>query len=637
MSSNSKYKNSNQTIFDVISIHKFLISFVVILSIILTLLYIKWVPKVYQSRSTISIEAKNSNEKSYENFIQTQLDYLQSQNLLLKVKKLDNESLRRYQKNLGVKRNGDRSSFITLSFDANDPIEAKEFLEDLIDKYFSLKKKDKNNNYIKFKKILDSELDKKKRELDEVEEQIVEYASQNSAVGLKSQTNKLIDTISKNQERLSKIDTKLQTIKTILKTIRKNKDYKTALTLFSELDNKNLPIIVNQIIEDEKKYLEYKKKYKDLHPEIVKIKNSMAQNERALKINLVELYKTLKRQKQYLYEEMQSQKNMLYDFPKKEVDLGRLNIKHAQLEKEYTVLLEKKANFELQNKIKQDYVFKVIDKPSTPKRYIKPRSIIVLLLGTIFGFIVGLIMSLLKEYFRNKIVNINDIYQLSSKQVLEVIPKIKDRDTKNSLFVIKKPNMTASQKIWFLRNTIERYKDDDALILAITSSKYHEGKNLLASNLAATLGNGDKKVLLISFDIRYPKIHRKFAISNRVGLSSVLFKKENINKVIKKVKGYLNLYFIPAGRAIQTPANITNSKYIPVMIDELKKVYDYIILDLPPIFEAPETLYIMHFANLNIISLKANFSTKDSIKDIEELTSRDGIENIAYVLTNAKS
>ena len=129
---------------------------------------------------------------------------------------------------------------------------------------------------------------------------------------------------------------------------------------------------------------------------------------------------------------------------------------------------------------------------------------------------------------------------------------------------------------------------------------------------------------------------KQFKISNKVGVTSVLYEYKDINSAIKKVKNHKNLYLLPCGKVIQNPANIINSKYFPQMISELRKVFDYVILDLSPILEAPESLFIMRYSDLNTFTLKSNVSQKSSIKYIENTTKQNGIKNIAYILTDAK-
>ena len=196
-----------RSIFDKIVDYKYFIIFTIILSTILALFFIKYVPKVYRSYATIQIQATNSDYKSYENYLQTQIEFLQSKNLISKVTNISDESLNKIQKNINITRNGDKSSFITLSYDGASPTKAKEFLEKLIDIYLSLVKKVQNREYLKHKKVLDHEIKSKKDKLEEIQNKIVEFSTKNRVANIKKQTNNLIDTISKKIERVSLLNT----------------------------------------------------------------------------------------------------------------------------------------------------------------------------------------------------------------------------------------------------------------------------------------------------------------------------------------------------------------------------------------------------------------------------------------------
>jgi len=613
-----------RNIFDKIVDYKYFIIFIVILSTLLALFYVKYVPKVYRSYATMQIQSTNSDDKLYENYLQTQIDFLQSKNLISKVINTSDESLNKIQKNLKIIRNDDKSSFITLSYDGSSPTKAKEFLEKLIDIYLSLVKKVKNTEYLKYKKVLDHEIKIKKDKLEEIQNKIVEFSTKNKVANIKKQTNNLIDTISKKIEKVSILNTKLETLKMAFRTIRDTKDYKSVLTLLSDLDNKNLSILVNKITEDEKEYEKLKQKYKDLHPLMIKLKNKIFQNQKTLKINLVKLYKSTKKQRDILSIETSKEQNILNTVPQTEISLDNLQREYNQVEKEYLLLLDKSSTLDLNEKIKQNYIYKIIDNPSLPKYYIFPKSKIVLLLGMVLGFIFSLIIVLLREFFKQNIVTQKDIKELTNNPILGVLPNSKNK------------KVSTSYMVWYIRNALEKYKLKDSLIISLSSYKYHEDKTLLTSYLASSLGNGDQKVLIVSLDFRHPEIHKQFGISNKLGITSVLYEYKDINSAIQKVKNHKNLYLLPCGEVIQNPANIINSKYFPQIIDELRKVFDYIIFDLSPILEAPESLYIMRYSDLNAFILKSSVSQKSSIKYIENATEQNGIKNIAYILTDAK-
>ncbi len=745
------YKATNRTIFDKIFDNRYFISFVVVIFTILTFIYISIAPKVYRSSAVLEISPKNNFinftqtnvdlKKSYEVYLQNQMDLLQSKYLLSKVIKRGNFNIQFYKKNifgflkefyddtifdikyikikdeniynkifhlkkiddkrysislvdlknssiklkdtfnkeyqfgqkvsnqyldleidksnnsnideiylsvlpiyqvvdksienLNIVRNGDKSSFLTLSFDSYNPQNTKKFLDTLLKVYLETIKKAKNSEFDYYGNILNDEIKKKKEKLNKIEAKIVSFSKKNKVAGLKKQTDNLLDTISKKEEKLSLLNSKLETLKMILRTIKYQHNYQDTLALFSDLDNKNLPILVNQIIEEEKRYNLNKQKYKDLHPQMVKLRKSIWQKETILKINLVKLYKDIKAKRDKLKRDILKSKKLLNTLPIKEINLDKLNRDYQQVQKEYLLLLDKKSNVTILKKIKQDYNYKIIDEAFIPTYPIKPKNTITLLLGIIFGFIFGIILAFIKDFFRQKIITIGDIEDLTNKPILGFLPALKD--TKDEIFVWSKPDSLESHFIWLIRNNLESYINHPSFVFAISSYQEGEDRDLIISNISASLGMGDKKTIILSLDFRTPKAYKSFDIVNQEGMSSILFEHQNINQTIKKIKNYKNLYIIPPGKRIGNPTNIINSKYLPLLIKELKKVFDYIVIEAGYISTSPETIYIMKYTDINIFTIKSKFSKKKFINIIEKILTSNKIENISYILTNLQA
>lgn len=124
--------------------------------------------------------------------------------------------------------------------------------------------------------------------------------------------------------------------------------------------------------------------------------------------------------------------------------------------------------------------------------------------------------------------------------------------------------------------------------IVVSSAGPSEGKSTLSSNLAISLAKLEKKVLLIDADMRKPKLHRIFEARNTFGLSDVLLNK-GIENAIVGISG-LNLDFLPAGTVPPNPSELLGSKNFSDLISEFEKIYDYIIIDTPPILVVSDAL-----------------------------------------------
>ena len=171
-------------------------------------------------------------------------------------------------------------------------------------------------------------------------------------------------------------------------------------------------------------------------------------------------------------------------------------------------------------------------------------------------------------------------------------------------------------------------------VIVITSSKPGEGKTFVASNLALTLAQGGKRVVLIDCDFRNPNIHRKFKYSNIYGLSEILLDKERFN--ISERKYNDNLIVITSGRMPPNPSETLASERMSEFLEELKEEYDYIILDTPPLLFVSDPQVISTKADGTILVVRADKTKKYEIKESYGILKSINVNVIGTILNGAK-
>lgn len=180
------------------------------------------------------------------------------------------------------------------------------------------------------------------------------------------------------------------------------------------------------------------------------------------------------------------------------------------------------------------------------------------------------------------------------------------------MIVERKPKSIAAESYRTLRTNLQYSSfDDEYKVIVVTSSEPGEGKSTTAGNLALSLAQGDKKVILIDCDLRKPSIHKKFKLSNRVGLSDVIVEKESVTNVGHKYNN--NLTILTSGKIPPNPAEMLASKAMTALIEALKKVFDYVILDTPPVQAVTDAQILSTKADGTILVVRAERTKKDSV------------------------
>ncbi|MBC5624097.1 CpsD/CapB family tyrosine-protein kinase [Clostridium sp. NSJ-49] len=181
------------------------------------------------------------------------------------------------------------------------------------------------------------------------------------------------------------------------------------------------------------------------------------------------------------------------------------------------------------------------------------------------------------------------------------------------MFIVdKKPKSIAAEAYRTLRTNIQYSSfDKEYKTIVVTSSEPGEGKSTTSGNLALAISQAESKVLLIDCDLRKPSLHKLFRISNNYGLSDLLLHRKTMEDVAVKYNEGLTV--VPAGKIPPNPSEMLGSKAMGTFLDEMKKHFDYIIIDTPPIGAVTDSQVLSTKVDGTILVVKAGQTKKDVV------------------------
>ena len=156
-------------------------------------------------------------------------------------------------------------------------------------------------------------------------------------------------------------------------------------------------------------------------------------------------------------------------------------------------------------------------------------------------------------------------------------------------------------------NLISILAKADGKVLAISSPNAAEGKSTTALNIAITLSQLNKKVVILDTDSRKPSIHKKAKLNNEKGCMDVLMGSASFKDVIIHYNNFLDV--ITSGSKVKNPSELFSDIAFDNLLEQLKDDYDYIILDTPPINIVSDTLIIAQKSDAFVMVIRAG-STK---------------------------
>ncbi|MBE6109015.1 MAG: CpsD/CapB family tyrosine-protein kinase [Erysipelotrichaceae bacterium] len=168
-------------------------------------------------------------------------------------------------------------------------------------------------------------------------------------------------------------------------------------------------------------------------------------------------------------------------------------------------------------------------------------------------------------------------------------------------------------------------------VLMITSSIPGEGKSNISVNLAITLAQDNKKVILIDCDMRKGTLHRYLNVPpTAAGLSSVLTGESSLAETVYKLS--LGFTFIPVGVLPQNPSELIGSRKMSRLLSELSKQYDYVICDTAPVNAVADTSILCRYVDGVIFVVSHNEVTRSTVLAAKEQLEASNANILGVVL-----
>ncbi|MBU1727401.1 MAG: AAA family ATPase, partial [Candidatus Omnitrophica bacterium] len=337
---------------------------------------------------------------------------------------------------------------------------------------------------------------------------------------------------------------------------------------------------------------EMRQRYTDKHPRVIQRKQEIADLEAQLR-----------------------------SFSGKELEYGRM-LREVEVNKRlYGMLKEKLEEARITEAQKVSDV-SIVDPAVMPGGPISANKKMTALAGIIMGLILGIAFAFIFETLDTSINTIEDVEKVVKLRVLGLVPPIKRVTKKKSNFFAElkeqifpspikpalddepiyliahyEPSSTSAEAY---RNILTNLKlDKNRKTVIVTSSGPREGKSSIVCNLGIIMAQAGLKTCIVGADLRRPTLDKAFGVKREPGLNELATGsatlKEALNNIvdiivgdmnfddIRKTPGLDNLWILPSGHLSYNPAEILKSKEITKVIEELKKRFDVIIFDAPPV------------------------------------------------------
>jgi capsular exopolysaccharide synthesis family protein len=333
--------------------------------------------------------------------------------------------------------------------------------------------------------------------------------------------------------------------------------------------------------------------------------------------------------------------------PQKSIDYARLERARLSNEKLYLLVDEKYNEAAIKEKSEFGYI-DIIDPAIVPLAPVSPSVRLNLLLGAVLGLGLGLGFVFLREYVDVRVRTPEDLKKrgftmltavaLMDEEIRKLGDKTKlDRNGKlvdAHLLSFVNPLSSIAEAYRRLRtNILYGQLDRPVGVILVTSPSPGEGKSTTVSNLAITFAQAGKKVLLLDTDLRKPGLHNEFAVERLPGLTELLHEDAPLKSVVRSTP-VANLDLICCGTVPPNPSETLGSQRMKEFMNDVKKQYDVILFDSPPVLAVTDPAILATLADAVVMVVSSGQTRMDALERSIEIIEEVGSKTLGLVLNN---
>jgi len=543
-----------------------------------------------------------------------------------------NDLTKNYLKSLEVLEIEKDASILKISLEGSNPVKINDFLNKFTELYLATDLDEKNqitSNTIQF---INEQLTSISDSLSDVESTLETFKERNPKIELSQKEYGAFYQVEKLEQEKAILELNNKYYISLEEYLIENNNVDNIVAPSTMgIDN---PLLNNHIVELTKLYTQLDVvgvNSKQEHPLIISIKKQIKSTKKKLIENIENIISSSELTLKDIDSRIVEIESLIGNLPQNERILLNIQRKFNLNENIYNYLLEKRAEASI-TKASNISDHKVIDMPRLESNLpIKPNTRFIYIFSVLLGVFLPTICISLYFLFNNKIIDKKDIDQITS---IPLIGKIMHNDSGYNLVNINSPKSSIAESFRSIRTNIQYLASDKKeKVICITSSVGGEGKTFVAMNLASIFSITRGKTILIGADMRKPKIFNDFNLSNDKGLSSYLSNQNTKDEVIQKTE-FENLDIILSGPIPPNPSELLSLDKMKDFIEELKKTYQHIIIDTPPIGLVTDGLILMKHSDVNIYVVRQNFTTKDMLHNFNETVIKNKVVNMNLIIND---
>ena len=527
------------------------------------------------------------------------------------------------------------------------------------------------------KQFLNEQLNLKEVELNNIEEKLKDFQQNEKVFSIDDNYSLLLSELRQLESKYYNFEAEINILQSRKKYMynKLSEDEKGLAKSLANAINSRLNAIRTEIASKEAELITTVNQYGDSHTQVKSIKNKISKLKSNLKdetndfinngisvsdpllyrqevmdslIKVESIIPNLESKKIEYKKLIDEYEGQLSNLPEKVLEFTRLErVRNIQSET-YSFMRQKLEEARI-NEASKIGKIRIVDHAVADYIPIKPNKKLFILLSLILGSVLGIAIIGIIEFFDNTIKSIEQI-ERRGYSLLAVIPSIGSKTTKRKtkkyiaqnknlekierrLITHEDPKSPISEAYRGLRTSLMYTKsNENCRVILVSSAGPGEGKTTTIANLAITYANLGKKTVLIDSDLRKPVVHNIFNVDKSPGLTSYLSENEKDEKKLINKTSVNNLDVITSGIIPPNPSELLDSPLLDNLLNKLKKNYDVILFDTPPLIAVTDAFVLMKYITQFILVVRAGVTERVALDRVMTNVRQSGFKESGVVL-----
>ena len=558
---------------------------------------------------------------------------------------------------------------VEVSLKAHEPALARDCVNAVFDSFVDMNIETKYEATEQATEFLSQQIADLKKEIGQKEQELQNYGQEKNIVILSDKETTILDRLSE----LNKALTEAQ-IDRVRKEAYYNEIKNASPDYIPEaLSNPLIQRLREDYIRLSREYSKMEEKFQPEYPEMQRLKAELDsarellrnETENLVKAAYSEYQASLKKEKS-LQEVFDHQKEEAFRLNSNAILYNSLKIEIENKKNLLESLLKRQSETGVSARLRglRTSNIRIVDRADIPISPSSPKKLRNILLALFLGLFGGVGLALLMEYLDNSVKSVEDVERYSGLPTLGVVPpfgenskaygyyyayiseeyghkkrsgkkteeKTEEKPQSIELITHFAPESAFAESYRSLRTALLLSGPQNNLkAIIVTSPLPSEGKSATVSNLAVSLAQMGKKVLLVDADLRRPKQHRIFNLKNHDGLTNYLALDLEPEKLVKTTV-VPSLYLINSGPIPPNPAELLSSDKMARLMEKLRQGFDFILIDTPPILTVTDAQILGKISDGLVLVVQAERTPREALSQTREILDMLTLKSVGVVI-----